>query len=138
MNVTTYKGCVYPWHCDHMGHMNVMWYVGKFDEANWNFFAELGLTPDYFQAESRGMAAVRQNITYKQEAMPGDLIVVGSRLVELGGKSLRVVHEMTNGTTAEVLAVCELTCVHLDRQRRKAVAFPDAIHARMALKQSPP
>jgi acyl-CoA thioesterase FadM len=28
--VETYRGAVYPWHCDHMGHMNVMWYVGKF------------------------------------------------------------------------------------------------------------
>ena len=26
----TYRGGVYPWHC---GHMNVMWYTGKFDEA---------------------------------------------------------------------------------------------------------
>jgi acyl-CoA thioester hydrolase len=29
----TYRGTVYPWQCDHIGHMNVMWYVGKFDEA---------------------------------------------------------------------------------------------------------
>ena len=36
--ITTYKGTVYPWHCDHVGHMNVMWYVGKFDEATWNLF----------------------------------------------------------------------------------------------------
>ena len=35
----TYRGAVYPWHCDHMGHMNVMWHVGKFDEATWNLFA---------------------------------------------------------------------------------------------------
>ena len=27
----TYRGLVHQWHCDHMGHMNVMWYVGKFD-----------------------------------------------------------------------------------------------------------
>jgi acyl-CoA thioester hydrolase len=27
----TTRGTVYPWRCDHMGHMNVMWYVGKFD-----------------------------------------------------------------------------------------------------------
>ncbi len=39
----TYRGTVYPWHCDHIGHMNVMWYVGKFDEASWNMFARLGL-----------------------------------------------------------------------------------------------
>ena len=31
--ILTYRGTVYPWHCDHMGHMNVMWYVGKFDET---------------------------------------------------------------------------------------------------------
>ena len=26
----TYRGTVYPWHCDHVGHMNIMWYAGKF------------------------------------------------------------------------------------------------------------
>lgn len=31
--LVTYVGTVYPWQCDHVGHMNVMWYVGKFDEA---------------------------------------------------------------------------------------------------------
>jgi hypothetical protein len=29
----TYRGTVCPWQCDHVGHMNIMWYVGKFDEA---------------------------------------------------------------------------------------------------------
>ena len=42
--IETYRGVVYPWHCDHMGHMNVMWYVGKFDEATWNLFAQVGVT----------------------------------------------------------------------------------------------
>jgi acyl-CoA thioester hydrolase len=27
-----------------MGHMNVMWYVGKFDEATWQLLAAVGLT----------------------------------------------------------------------------------------------
>jgi len=34
-SAATYCGTVYPWQCDHVGHMNIMWYVGKFDEANW-------------------------------------------------------------------------------------------------------
>jgi acyl-CoA thioesterase FadM len=25
--ISTYRGTVMPWHCDHMGHMNVMWEV---------------------------------------------------------------------------------------------------------------
>ena len=42
--VITYRGTVYPWQCDHMGHMNVMWYVGKFDEATWQILSTLGLS----------------------------------------------------------------------------------------------
>ena len=62
----TYRGAVYPWHCDHIGHMNVMWYVGKFDEATWNRFARIGQTPTYLRESGRGMAAVQQNITYQR------------------------------------------------------------------------
>ena len=51
--VITYRGTVYPWHCDHVGHMNVMWYVGKFDEATWQLFSHLGLTNSRFQNEGR-------------------------------------------------------------------------------------
>ena len=65
--IETYRGAVYPWHCDHMGHMNVMWYVGKFDEATWNLFALLGVTTAFLKENRRGMAAVQQNITYRRE-----------------------------------------------------------------------
>jgi acyl-CoA thioester hydrolase len=41
----TYRGVVRSEHCDHMGHMNVMWYVGKFDEASWQLFASVGAEP---------------------------------------------------------------------------------------------
>jgi len=115
-----------------MGHMNIMWYVGKFDEANWNFFASFGLTPTYMREQSRGMAAVQQNITYKQEALAGDLIEVQSRVLEVNDKSIRFVHEMRNRETSAVLAVCELTGVHLDRERRKATSFPEEVRERMA------
>jgi len=68
--VETYRGMVYPWHCDHMGHMNVMWYVGKFDEATWNLFAAVGITTAFLKENRRGMAAVQQNITYGASSSP--------------------------------------------------------------------
>src|SRR5262249_6078235 len=37
----TARSVVYPWQCDHMGHMNVMWYTGKFDEATWHLFNQI-------------------------------------------------------------------------------------------------
>ena len=79
MSSVTYKGAVYPWQCDHIGHMNVMWNVGKFDEANWSFFATLGLTPTYFAEQHRGIAAVQQNIAYKHELLAGNIVEVRSR-----------------------------------------------------------
>ncbi len=129
-NAITYKGTVYPWQCDHVGHMNVMWYVGKFDEATWNFFANLGLTPDYFREHHCGMAAVQQNIAYKRELMPGDIVEIRTRLIELRNRVIRFEHVMTEGVSGEVSAICDLTGVHLDRRARKSVPFPPEILAK--------
>jgi len=122
--VETYRGAVYPWHCDHMGHMNVMWYVGKFDEATWNLFATLGVTAAFLKDNRRGMAAVQQNITYKRELHAGDTVVVRSAFVEVREKLAKFVHEMRHGVTDEVSAICVLTGVHIDTQTRKSCPFP--------------
>lgn len=127
----TYRGAVYPWHCDHIGHMNVMHYVGKFDEATWNLFASAGVTAEYLRSRQRGMAAVQQNISYKKELLAGDVITVTTRFLEIGDRKFRFVHTMTNGATGEVAAVAELTGVHLDSHARKSVAFDPEIKARL-------
>lgn len=126
----TYRGAVYPWQCDHIGHMNVMWYVGKFDEATWNLFSELGLTPAYLREGRGGMAAVQQNITYKRELMPGDTVVVRTRLLEVREKVLRYVHEMSQAEGGEPVALCELTVVHMDRAAHKSSPLPPAVAER--------
>src|ERR1700732_4781462 len=123
----TYRGTVYPWHCDQMGHMNVMWYVGKFDEATWHLFAQIGLTPSYLRESGRGMAAVQQNISYKRELLAGDIVEIRSALLEVRDKSIRFVHEMRNAETGEISAICEITGVHMDRQARKSAPFAAAI-----------
>ena len=125
--IETYRGAVYPWHCDQMGHMNVMWYVGKFDEATWTLFAQTGLTTAFLKANSRGMAAVQQNITYKRELLAGDTVVVRSAFVEVREKLARFVHEMRHAVTDEVSAICVLTGVHIDSQTRKSCPFPAEI-----------
>lgn len=125
----TYRGAVYPCHCDHMGHMNVMWYTGKFDEATWNLFADLGITPTYMREQQRGMAGVQQNTAYKEELFAGDVIEVRSRVLEVRDKVIRFLHEMRNIEKGTVAATTELTAVHLDRQTRKSCPFPPAIRA---------
>ncbi len=126
----TYRGAVYPWHCDHVGHMNVMWYVGKFDEATWNLFQRVGITPAYLRAQARGMAAVDQHIEYRRELRAGDVVVVRSRLLEFAGRKIRFRHEMRNADTGEVAAITTLLGVHMDTEARKACPFPPELLAR--------
>ena len=126
----TYRGAVYPWHCDHMGHMNVMWYVGKFDEATWNLFSEVGITPAFLREKNRAMAAVQQNITYKRELLSGDVVAVRSGMLEMREKVAKFVHEMRHAQSGEISAVCVLTAVHMDSLARKSTAFPAEFLAR--------
>ena len=123
----TYKGVVYPWHCDHMGHMNVMWYVGKFDEATWAFFARLGLTPTALRDAGRGMAALEQHIEYKREVLAGDILEIHSRLIEVKAKTIRFAHEMIDCETGKPTATTELVAAYLDTEARKAVVLPEHV-----------
>ncbi len=121
----TYRGTVYPWHCDHMGHMNVMWYVGKFHEATWQLFSAIGITPAYLRTGNRGMVAVEQNISYRRELRAGDVVVIRSAVLEAKAKTIRFCHRMENAATGEVCATTVITGVHIDTEARRAVALPE-------------
>ena len=125
--VETYRGTIYPWQCDHMGHMNVMWYVGKFDEATWNLFAAIGITAGFLKENRRGMAAVQQNITYRRELCAGETLTIRSAFLEVREKVAKFVHEMRHGVSGEISAVCVLTGVHTDAHTRKSCPFPPEI-----------
>jgi len=122
--VETYRGAVYPWHCDHMGHMNVMWYVGKFDEATWHLFRMVGLSSAWLKANGRGMAAVEQRIAYQRELHAGATVVVRTTVLEVREKVLRFAHQMVDAETDAVSATTLLVAAHTDSELRKATALP--------------
>ena len=123
----TARGVVRPSHCDHMGHMNVMWYTSRFDEATWHLFQHLGITPSYIRENRRGMAGVQQDTRYMHELFAGDLITIRSRVLEIREKVIQFYHEMRNEETQAVVATTTLTAVHLNRKTRKSCPFPAKI-----------
>src|SRR5215467_9612108 len=123
-SIITYRGTVYPWHCDHMGHMNVMWYVGKFDEATWHLLASVGLSSTRLGKEGIGMVAVEQHIEYKRELIAGDLITIRSAIQEVREKSFRFLHEMIKQETQELASRTVLTAVCIDIITRRARPLP--------------
>lgn len=123
----TYRGIVYPWHCDHMGHMNVMWYAGKFDEACWQLLAMLGLDRSRFAQDGTGMAAVEQHVQYKRELHAGDALTIQSALLEVKDKSIHMLHKMVHDASGEVAATMVVVGVHIDAKIRKAIRLPEDV-----------
>ena len=112
--IKTYQGTIYPWNCDHMDHMNVMFYVEKFDEATWNLLASYGLSSKYLK-----------------EVFAGDNIYIFSKIIEVKGKIIRFRHEMYNLESNEKVAETELVGLHIDTEKRKGVVIPEFINLKL-------
>lgn len=125
--IQTFQGTVFAWQCDHMGHMNVMYYTHRFDEAVWHLFAAIGLAPSDLRDGAFGMAAVEQTFQYKQELFPGDLIIIKSKLLKASDKSITFRSEMFNAHTGEMAACMESVGVCLDKKNHKGANFPDQV-----------
>jgi acyl-CoA thioester hydrolase len=127
MIIETYRGVIYPWSMDHMGHMNVQFYTARFDEATWHLFAHVGITPSYLKENKRGMAALDQRTQYKQEVLAGSLLHVTSEILEIKRKTVRFVHRMYNSETGQEVASTELVGAFIDAELRKSTEFPPAV-----------
>ncbi len=128
--VETARGTVHQWQSDHMGHINIRAYLELFEEACWQLYAELGLTPSLLRSGAVHMAAVQQNVSYQKELHAGDTVAVRTGVLELREKVLRFRHELFNTETGDVCSTCEFTVVCLDPQARRSRAFPPEVAAR--------
>ncbi|MGB1241297.1 MAG: acyl-CoA thioesterase [Chitinophagales bacterium] len=122
--ILTYKGAVMTWECDSNRHMNVMYYINKFEHAGRNFGMELGLH-DIETSEKTGVVVLEQKINYLREVFEDNLLYVESTLLKVGNKTFTVLHEMYRNPQKELVAKMELVLVLFDKVNRKALAFPE-------------
>ena len=127
----TQRAVVFPWHCDHLGHMNVRWYAHFFDDAGWHLWSSIGIS--HVTLKARGVVTVVANINtdFHHESGPGDLLVVNSAFTRIGGKSLTMSQRMTNAETSVLCATQDVVEVFFDMTTRKAAPMPDDIRARL-------
>jgi acyl-CoA thioester hydrolase len=129
--IETWRGVAYPWLCDSMGHVNVQFYGTLYDGAGWHFLSLLGpyseLTP-----QRMGWADVRQLIEYQREVRAGTLLVVRTKLVRVGTKSVEYRHEMFDSERGTLHSTSQVVTVLFDLEARRAAPLTDAIRARAA------
>lgn len=112
------------WECDSNGHMNVMYYINKFEHAGRNTSVELGLQVED-PSKDIGVVVLEQTIKYYKEVFEDDLIYIESELKDISNKTFTVFHTMYNNKTKEKVATMNAILVGFDKIKRKAIPFPE-------------
>ena len=128
----TYRGVVYPWQCDSMGHLTVRDYMGMFDDAYWHLLYEIGFDPELISKKKIGWADVHHNIEYLRELVQGDLLIIESKPVRAGNKSIVTQLEMKEIKSGEISARLTATTVQFDLEKRCAIPLLPEIRTRIA------
>jgi len=126
-NICTYKGAVQTFECDSNRHMNVMYYINKFELGGRNMSMELGLNKAFLEPHNLGIAVVEHQIIYKREVFEDDIIHVYSYPTDCSNKVFTVCHEMYNVEHNRLSAKMLAKLVIFNMSTRKAIMIPDQI-----------
>jgi acyl-CoA thioester hydrolase len=124
--IETFRGVVYPWFCDFMGHMNTQFYCTLFDGATLHFLAEVAKRSE-LQAIECGWVDLRQVIEYKHEVRSGELLLIRTQMTKVGNSSLGFLHEMRDTETETLRATSEHVVALFSLTARKSTPLhPEA------------
>lgn len=128
--VETYRGVVFPWLADQMGHLTTSRYVEMFDVASYHLFHRLNL--GHFPQLGVGLADVRHEIDYLAEVPVGGLVLIRSGVVGMKRTSIRARHIMSDVGGDLTHAVLEAVTVRFDLAARKSMPLDPGFAERAA------
>lgn len=127
----TYRGVVYPWECDTMGHFTTRNYMVMFDGAGWHFLNEIGFDPEWITEKKIGWADVSHHIEYLKEVRAGALVLIESKPLRIGNKSIQFQLEMKSVSGEEIYARLTGVTVQFDLEKRCAILVLDEIREKV-------
>lgn len=114
-----------------MGHMNVRYYLGLFDDAAWQQFNMFGMDLAYYESKTGGSFALQQFISYVAEVRVGETVSIYGRLIGRSAKRVHFMLFMVNETTEKLAATLEILGSHADLHKRRTSPFPETIGAKI-------
>jgi len=127
-----YRGVVFPWMCDHIGHMNVRWYAHHFDDGGFHLWSMAGVSQSEMRERGTQVVVAQTTIKYVRELKAGDLILIRAGFVKVGQKSVVHIAKMFNADTNVFSAWEETVEVFFDPEVRKAAPMPEDFRQRLA------
>lgn len=131
--ILTYKGAAMSWECDSNDHLNVMYYVNKFEQGGRNFILEMGLK-EVFGNNDVGVVVLEQKINYFKEVTEDDLLFIESSLLDVKNKAFTILHEMYCSNSNELVCTMKIVKVLFDKINRSALPFPADLRAELLKK----
>ena len=125
--IETFRGRVAPYECDHLGHMNVQFYVARVSDATATLTDAIGLTATYTRTRKRAVVTVHLDISYLAELKAGDLIVMHSGVLAVEPKKLRIVHRLTRVEDGKPAMRARALMIGMDLERRRATPLDEDI-----------
>ncbi len=126
----TFRGVVFPWHCDVMGHFSVQHQMPLLDGAIYHLLGLLGPLVAEQDGHRVGWADVRHEITYQKEMKAGDLLVCESSIVAVGNSSIRHRTVLARLPEREPCTILEGVTVRFDLDERKSVPLAGSARER--------
>lgn len=108
---------------DLYGHMNMVRYVGVFDEVGYILLDRWGLGESYTNEKRLGLFVVDVAINYRRELTAGTPLVLAMRLLEADDKRLLSLMELRRADDGTVAATMEQLSIHVDLTTRKVLPF---------------
>jgi acyl-CoA thioester hydrolase len=130
--IETLRLLTQAWHCDHLGHVNVSFYMGWLGDAAFAIGAMHGLGRERALAEGIGVAAVRAEIDYQAELRGGDMVRMESTVEEIGERKIVFRHRLLRVGDDRQAMAARLIGVCFDLDTRRARPFPVDFAARIA------
>ena len=127
----TYRAVVFPWHCDHFGHMNVRWYAHHFDDAGFHLWTVIGCSQAFMRSCGAHVVVARTTTDFVHEMTAGDLLVIKGGIVGIGNKSVTHRARMYNADTGQLCATLESVEVFFDTESRASAPMPEEIRGRL-------
>jgi len=137
IGIETFRGVVFPCHCDVMGHMSVQHQMPLLDNAVYHLLGEFGPPVMVENGRRLGWADVKCEIRYVQELVAGDLLILRSGILAVGSSSIRHRTVLSRRSDAAVCTIMEGVTVRFDLDRRRSTALSDEARAIAARLRAP-
>jgi acyl-CoA thioester hydrolase len=130
--VETLRLMTQAWQCDHLGHVNVSFYMGWIGDAAFAVAALHGWPREQMMAEQAGVAAVKAEVDYQAELRGGDMVRMESAVESIGERKIVFRHRLIRvGDDTQAMAA-RLTGVCIDLVKRQSRPFPHSFVTRIA------